>query len=203
MCISRNGGSPIVPSSHIPQRGPPSRIRDDTITLAAALGRVEIVNLLLEQEIIDDTLVDANGKTCKDVARNKEVLRALGRFAAFPKCKLPIPPAPLHPLPSERSPPANLIKLLDSPRVKLVDLSHLDSETGSSLLHEAARRKDLRLIELAVRAGADVFLRNRRGKTAQESVGKDDRVKVFLRQFANHDKTPALEHGAIDGSSDR
>jgi ankyrin repeat protein len=65
-----------------------------------------------------------------------------------------------------------------------VDLSHLDSETGSSLLHEAARRKDLRLIELAVRAGADVFLRNRRGKTAQESVGKDDRVKVFLRQCA-------------------
>ena len=81
-------------------------------------------------------------------------------------------------------PPANLIKLLESPRVKLVDLSHLDSETGSSLLHEAARRKDLRLIELSVRAGADVFLRNRRGKTAQESVGKDDRVKVFLRQCA-------------------
>lgn len=63
-----------------------------------------------------------------------------------------------------------------------MDLSYLDNDSGSSLLHEAAKRKDLRLIELAVRAGADVFVRNRRGKTAQETVGKDDRVKVFLRQ---------------------
>lgn len=90
-----------------------------------------------------------------------------------------------------------------------MDLSYLDDDSGSSLLHEAARRKDLRLIELTVRAGADVFVRNRKGKMAHESAGKDDRVKVFLRQcmltttilrvsqcgvltffiVANHDKT--------------
>jgi len=75
-----------------------------------------------------------------------------------------------------------LISLLDSPRVKFVDLSYLDNDSGSSLLHEAARHKDLRLIELAVRAGADVFVRNRRGKMAYEGSGKDDRVRVFLRQ---------------------
>ncbi|KAG5727550.1 hypothetical protein E4T56_gene12191 [Termitomyces sp. T112] len=40
-----------------------------------------------------------------------------------------------------------------------------------------ARRRDLRLIELAVRAGADV------------SAAKDERVRVFLKQFANHDST--------------
>ncbi|KAF8813287.1 hypothetical protein BYT27DRAFT_7084896, partial [Phlegmacium glaucopus] len=57
-----------------------------------------------------------------------------------------------------------------------------------SLLHEAACRKDLRLIELAVRAGADIFVRNRKGKMAHEGAGKDDRVKLsFL--VANHDKT--------------
>jgi ankyrin repeat protein len=100
-----------------------------------------------------------------------------------------------------------LISLLDSPRVKFVDLSYLDNDSGTSLLHEAARHKDLRLIELAVRAGADVFVRNRKGKMAYEGSGKDDRVRVFLRQclflplikilsllmitiaVANHDKT--------------
>lgn len=63
-----------------------------------------------------------------------------------------------------------------------MELSYLDDDSGTSLLHEAARRKDLRLIELAVRAGADVFVRNRKGKMAHEGAGKDDRVKVFLRQ---------------------
>lgn len=75
-----------------------------------------------------------------------------------------------------------MIQLLESPRVTFVDLSYLDEDTGTTLLHEAARRKDLRLIELAVRAGADVFVRNRKGKMAYEGGGKDDRVRVFLRQ---------------------
>ncbi|KAF8344941.1 Oxysterol-binding protein-domain-containing protein [Amanita rubescens] len=76
-----------------------------------------------------------------------------------------------------------------SPPAKFIDLSYLDEDSGTSLLHEAARRKDLRLIELAVRAGADVFVRNRKGKTAYEGAGKDDPVRVFLRQYANHDNT--------------
>lgn len=88
----------------------------------------------------------------------------------------------LSPLPSPPSPA--LIQLLESPRVTFLDLSYLDDDSGTSLLHEAARRKDLRLIELTVRAGADVFVRNRKGKMAHEGrgAGKDDRVKVFLRQ---------------------
>lgn len=86
----------------------------------------------------------------------------------------------LSPLSSPPSPA--LIQLLESPRVSFLDLSYLDDDSGSSLLHEAARRKDLRLIELTVRAGADVFVRNRKGKMAHEGAGKDDRVKVFLRQ---------------------
>lgn len=66
--------------------------------------------------------------------------------------------------------------------MRFVNISYLDDDSGTSLLHEAARRKDLRLIELAVRAGADVFVRNRKGKMAYDGTGKDDRVRVFLRQ---------------------
>jgi ankyrin repeat protein len=79
------------------------------------------------------------------------------------------------------TPPASaLLHLLESPRIRFVNLSYLDDDSGTSLLHEAARRRDLRLIELAVRAGADVFIRDRKGKMAYE--GKDEKVKVFLRQ---------------------
>lgn len=78
--------------------------------------------------------------------------------------------------------PVALVALLEAPRIRLVDLGYLDDASGSTLLHEAARRKDLRVIELAVRAGADVFVRDRRGKSVADAAGKDDRVKTFLRQ---------------------
>ena len=45
--------------------------------LAASLGRVDIVNLLLEQDTVDDGLRDANRKTCRDVARSKDVAKAI------------------------------------------------------------------------------------------------------------------------------
>ncbi|EIW75830.1 hypothetical protein CONPUDRAFT_93130 [Coniophora puteana RWD-64-598 SS2] len=113
--------------------------------LAASLGRVDVVALLLDQPGIDDTMRDASGRTCREVARGRDVIK--------------------------------------------LDLSYLDDYTGTALLHEAARRKDLRLIESAVRAGADVFVRDRGGRMTHEGSGKDDRVKVFLRQFANSDQT--------------
>ncbi|PFH47691.1 hypothetical protein AMATHDRAFT_67134 [Amanita thiersii Skay4041] len=157
--------------------------------LAASLGRVEIVTLLLEQESIDDTLRDGQGRTCKDVAKTKEVIRAIDDSRSFLNASYR---SLLHSYilsPPAAPPPPSLLSLLESPRIRFVDLSYLDDDSGGSLLHEAARRKDLRLIELAVRAGADVFVRNRRGKTAYEGAGKDDQVRVFLRQYANHDNT--------------
>ncbi|PPQ96099.1 hypothetical protein CVT26_004731 [Gymnopilus dilepis] len=45
--------------------------------LAASLGRLDVVNLLLEQEDIDDSLRDAQGRTCREVARGREIVRAI------------------------------------------------------------------------------------------------------------------------------
>lgn len=95
--------------------------------------------------------------------------------------------------------PDALIKILSSPRARLLELSYLD-DSGTTLLHECARRKDFRAIELAVRAGADVFVRDRKGRTVYESCGKDDRVKAFLRQCTSI--STYLNH-ACTGSSIR
>ncbi len=84
--------------------------------------------------------------------------------------------------PPNDPPSQNFIALLTSPRSRLIDLSYLDDASGTTLLHEATRRKDFRLVELAVRAGADVFIRDRKGRPVQEGVGKDDKMRVFLRQ---------------------
>ncbi|TFK62382.1 hypothetical protein BDN72DRAFT_827523 [Pluteus cervinus] len=157
--------------------------------LAASLGRVDVVNLLLEQESIDDTKRDIQGRECKDVARGKEVVRAIEDSRSFLNASYRSLFRSYTLSPPNEQPSPLLIQLLQSPRVQFVNLSYLEDGSGLALLHEAAKRKDLRLIELAVRAGADVFVRNRKGKTAYEGSGKDDRVRVFLRQYANHDTT--------------
>jgi ankyrin repeat protein len=45
--------------------------------LAASLGRADVANLLLEQDEIDDSLRDINGKTCRDVAKGKDVIAVI------------------------------------------------------------------------------------------------------------------------------
>lgn len=88
----------------------------------------------------------------------------------------------LNPSPHYLSKP--LLDLLSSPRIKHVDLNYIDDQSGTTLLHEAAKRKDLSLLELAIRAGADVFVRDRKGRPVYDAsgTGKDDQVRVFLRQ---------------------
>ncbi|KAF5380142.1 hypothetical protein D9615_006306 [Tricholomella constricta] len=160
--------------------------------LAASLGRVDIVNLLLEQDSINDALRDAQGRMPSEVARGRDVLKAIHDSHAFLNASYRSLLRSYILSPPTEPPATALLALLASPRTRFVDLSYLDDGSGRALLHEAARRKDLRLIELAVRAGADVFVRDRRGKMAGEGGAgkdKDERVRVFLRQFANHDTT--------------
>lgn len=48
---------------------------------------------------------------------------------------------------------------------------------------DLCRRRDLRLVEVAMKRGADVFVRDKRGKRVLEGEkGADERIKVFLRQ---------------------
>lgn len=188
--------------------------------LAMSLPRVDAVILLLEQDGIDDTLRDAHGQTCIEVAKGKDVVRAVKGAQRRSFLKIPLNRwaesrvlfnASYRSLlrsyigspPSER-PPDALIAMLSLPRAKILDLLYLDDVTGGTLLHEAAKRKDLRMVELAVRAGADVFVRDRKGRSVTDGLGKDDRVRVFLRQcaymfhaYANtaHPETPSQQSG--------
>lgn len=155
--------------------------------LAASLGRADILGLLLDQPDIDDTLRDSHGHTCRDVAKGREVVKVLQDSRSFLNASYRSLFHSYVLSGFDAQPSASLISLLESPRAHALDLSYLDDTSGTSLLHEAARRKDLKLVELAVRAGADVFVRDRRGKMPYDGLGKDDRVRVFLRQFANHD----------------
>ncbi|KAK7052593.1 Oxysterol-binding protein [Favolaschia claudopus] len=201
--------------------------------LAASLGRADIVNLLLEQDGIDDTVFDKEGRTARDCARGKELVRVFDDSRTFLNASYrsllrsyilsPPPtgsPSLSHPSSpqligqTQGQPPPALIALLSSPRAKHLDLGYLDDASGRTLLHEAARRRDLRLLELAVRAGADVFVRDRRGKLPGQGSGGDgsgtvitkagrgssagdSEVKAFLRQLTNQDAALLQQSPAV------
>lgn len=163
----------------------PSGSTTTALHLATSLGRADVVSMLLDQVDIDDSLRDSDGRMAVDYA-SKEVkavftgwisrLNVLyrGLLRGYIASTLSTPPS------------QSILALLASPRARHIDLSWLDKPSGTTLLHEAARRKDLRLVELVVQAGADVFVRDRRGRrvgeTDKSSGRSDDRVKVFLRQ---------------------
>lgn len=85
-----------------------------------------------------------------------------------------------------------LYALLESPRVGAIDLNVQSKTSGTTLLHEAVARKDTKMIEAAVRRGADVYARNRKGKSALDS-SKDEKIKALLRQFSNADAAIAAQ----------
>lgn len=226
--------------------------------LAAATGRADVVRLLLEQDGIDDTKLNALGRNCRDLAKGKDTAKAidgelirshihdfastveadlvewneqgnllLRRLKSFFECIISLATTVLHPIttasPIPRTtstsstpqtsnsrpiPNTQLIALLSSPRARhpFLNVNYIDDASGFSLLHAAAARHDLRMIESAVRSGADVFVRDARGRGVEEVVilrpggnsaqsretlskgsnkewkAEGDRIKVFLRQ---------------------
>jgi ankyrin repeat protein len=69
---------------------------------------------------------------------------------------------------------------LISPNETALPLDRATVESGGTLLHEAARRQDIKLIQQLLVNGADPFMRDRRGRLPQE-VTKDDKTRAVLR----------------------
>ncbi|KAI9791396.1 MAG: hypothetical protein M1816_003963 [Peltula sp. TS41687] len=153
--------------------------------LAAMLGQAEVVRILLNQDGMDDTLVNLQGRSPLDVARNPETFQQLQLARSiFLESKV----TEIHRLVSSGDHEA-LQNLLVNPRVHAVlDINSTELATdpvivhsGGTLLHEAARKKNIRLVETLLLNGADPFHRDRHGKLPQD-VTKDDRTRVVLNK---------------------
>lgn len=85
--------------------------------------------------------------------------------------------------------------MIAEPRAQCIDFAAKDAATGSTILHEAAKRKDLGIIKLVIAKGGDVLARDKKAKIALD-VAKDERIKQVLRQ------TAATEELALQTASD-
>lgn len=77
-----------------------------------------------------------------------------------------------------------LYHFIARPRSRCIDFGTKDGASGTTVLHEAVKRKDLGIVKLVISKGGDVLARDRKGKLPVD-LAKDERVKNVLRQGAS------------------
>lgn len=153
--------------------------------IAASQGRTPVVKLLLEQEAINDAIANNHGRLPLDVARTPEIFQQLQLARSlFTEEKI-------HQIQElvVREDYGTLGDVLEEQRLKTVlDINSTDFvsdaptiNSGGTLLHEAARQKNTKLIQILLLHGADPFRRDRKGKLPQD-VTKDDVTRAMLKR---------------------
>ncbi|KAI9889963.1 MAG: hypothetical protein M1814_004581 [Vezdaea aestivalis] len=184
-----------------------ARDRDGNTSLhiASMLGRTPVVRLLLAQPTVNDSISNYQGRTPLDLARTPEIFEQLQLSKSL---YLDATIKEIHSLLAAGNYKALETLLIESRVQSVLDMNggelvtdSTTSQSGGTLLHEAARKRDNRLIEILLLHGADPFRRDRKGKLPQE-VTKDDKTKAMLK------KSPAaavaqrgIQEKAVLGSS--
>lgn len=153
--------------------------------LAAQLGRDHVVRSLLALPQIDDSIANYRGQAALDLARTPDIFENLQLARSlFIDTKI----KQIQDM-VVRADYDGLEKLLEEPRVKgNLDINSLElvtdtvtSHSGGTLLHEGARKKDTKLLQLLLLHGADPFRRDKKGKLPQD-VTKDDKIRAIVKK---------------------
>jgi hypothetical protein len=153
--------------------------------VAALNGRTQLVKLLLDQKDINDAIANSQGKLPLDLARNPDIFQLLQLSRSlFTEDKV----KQVQDL-IARGEYETLAQVLEEPRLKTVlDINSpeyasepLTVQTGGTLLHEAVRKRNAKLIQVLLLHGADPFCRDRKGKLPQ-SIASDDSLKALLKK---------------------
>jgi len=164
-----------------------ARDRDGNTPLhiASMLGRTQVVRALLDQKSTNDSINNFQGKSPLDLARNPDVYQELQTARSiFVERHV----KRIQELVGTNS-YDGIEALLVDPRTRAsldVNGPELPTdaqtvESGGSLLHEAARKRDVKLIQILLLNGADPFRRDRKGRLPQD-VTKDEKTRAILKK---------------------
>lgn len=153
--------------------------------LASMLGRPTTVRLLLDSPDINDSAVNYQGRSPLDLARTPEIFQSLQLARSL---YMDAKNKELQTLINLKQ-YEELEKFLEDSHVEaVIDVNSGElateintAQSGGTLLHEAARNRDIKLIQLLLLHGADPFRRDRKGKLPQD-VTKDDRTRSILKK---------------------
>ncbi|KAG5359925.1 Oxysterol-binding protein-like protein C2F12.05c [Yarrowia sp. C11] len=146
--------------------------------LAAEQGRDEVVLFLLQQPNVDDTLVDSLGRQPMEVARYPEIAETIQteRNKYVEKISNEMKVA------FDRGDLQTIDALLTNPRSSsLLDINGHNPETGSTVLHDFAHRRDARMVEFILSHGGDPLVRNKNGQLPSD-LTKDETIRQMLQK---------------------
>ncbi|KAF9882835.1 ATP synthase mitochondrial F1 complex assembly factor 2 [Aspergillus nanangensis] len=175
----------IISAGNDPDMNARDKDGNTPLHLAAQLGRGPLVRELLNRPLLNDSIVNYRGQTALDVARNPDIFQQLQLARSlFIDNKTQEIQALVAQGDYEK-----LEKVLEEPRVEgIMDVNSLDlvtdpvtTQSGGTLLHEGARKKDTRLLQILLMHGADPFRRDKKGKLPQD-VTKDDKTRAIVKK---------------------
>ncbi|BFZ53889.1 hypothetical protein PYCC9005_000920 [Savitreella phatthalungensis] len=146
--------------------------------LAAQHGRMDVVDLLMDVDGINDTILNNEHRQAYEVASNADIALHMQtkRGAYIERVNARFTKA-------LGSQDGSLEELLDDPRTAaLLDTNRPIDADGNTALHSAVLARDISRIQLLLSHGADPFPRNKRNKTPID-LTKDDRIKALFKNL--------------------
>ena len=174
----------VLTSSAGPDINGQDRDGNTPLHLASMLGRASLIKVLLVHKV-DSTILNYQSRTALDLARTPEVFQLLQLDRAmFTEEHI----ARIHKLVAVSDYEGLESLLEDSKVASMVDVNAMELatdpstlESGGTLLHQAARLKDMKLIQLLLLNGADPFRRDKKGRLPKD-VTKDERTRAILKK---------------------
>ena len=158
--------------------------------IASKLGRADVLELLFRVPTVNDTLRSSAGKTPEEVAKNSHIAEMFAKqrddFCQFIQTQVK------EFIDGQKSQAViDLFDHNDRARSYLLNMGWIDINapidltTDGCILHYAAKKDDLALVEWALSLGADPNVKDRRGKKPTE-LCKKDKVKERLKAGSSH-----------------
>lgn len=153
---------------------------------ACAAQRTEIVEILLADPDINDTILNSANQQPLDMIRNNPLL-----FNYVQTLRIRYVEKVLTELRKgfTKRDFKKLDAIFSNPRnVELLDINGLDPETGDTVLHEFIKKRDVEMVAWILAHGADPFRRDKRGKLPLEILsklkasGQADQLKKMLKK---------------------
>lgn len=182
--------------------------------VAAKYGRSDIVMYLLSFDDINDTILNAQGKQPVELARTPELAEAMQVVRAQYVEKVAVKMKQYF----DHNNIQGLEQLLSNPRAAtLLDINGQDPTTGSTVLHDFVKKKNIPMVEFILSHGGDPLSRNSKGVLPIE-LTKDDTLRKMLKRstksqqviinpssasvFSNTSKSPTEAHSAVSGKGE-
>lgn len=151
---------------------------ETALHIAARSGRSVVLDQLLANPLIDDTIANAAGLTPYQVAKNRQIATAIEYARSL---YINRKTQEMHGM-AARGEVDGLRQLLAVNRNRVVLNVNAPDAHGDTILHVAAKLgHPLEFVQLCLELGCDPYLKNKKGKLALE-LAKDEPVRTALKE---------------------